>query len=72
MSGDDNDILYFKYEHKRFGKCLLSFMQISNIDFNTIYTRRFEHQAIGFCYDVEDSNTPPVVYIKDKMQQKSF
>ena len=76
MPSDNNDILYFKDIHKQlkvpfviyadFESILISCTQ-ENLNDDASYTQKtHEHQASGFCYivvsDVEDFNTPPVVY----------
>ena len=76
MPSDDNDILYFKDVHKQlrvpfviyadFESILIPCTQENLIDDASYTQKTHEHQASGFCYivvsDVEDFNTPPVVY----------
>ena len=86
MPSDDNDMFYFKDVHKQykvpfvvyadFKSILIPCIQ-ENFSDNALYTQKtHEHQASGFCYiivsDVEDFNTPPVVYRGENTVEKSF
>ena len=84
MPSDDNDMFYFKDVHKQykvpfvvyadFKSILIPCIQ-ENFSDNALYTQKtHEHQASGFCYiivsDVEDFNTPPVVYRGENAVEK--
>ena len=84
MPSDNDDILYFKDIHKQlkapfviyadFESILIPCAQ-ENLNDDVSYTQKtHEHQASGFCYivvsDVEDFNTPPVVYRGENAVEK--
>ena len=84
MPSDNNDILYFKDIHKQlkvpfviyadFESIIIPCTQ-ENLNDDASYTQKtHEHQASGFCYivvsDVEDFNTPPVVYRGENAVEK--